>query len=877
MKRWLRKLVAVLRKRPLDDELREELDAHIDMLTEDNLAAGMEPDEARRRARLAVGNPAVAQELHRDARGLPTLESFLQDLRYAYRTLTRDWGFTLVAVSILGLGIGANTVVYGLVDALILQPLPFAEPDRLVWISNGEPGATNPSLLASRVLTFEGWREASTQLADLAAFSPFFTRDSWALTGDGRDPEPLKGVLVTDNFLGLLGVPLELGRSFSTQEVSVDGPAAVIVSHRLWTQRFESDPALVGRAIELNDVPYTVVGVLPRDFDFGSAFAPGYRVDLLLPGILEQMAGWGNTLSVVGRMTPEATVASTRQELEAITTNLKQERPELDGWVVFANTIPLQEQVNGPVRGALWLLWGAVILVLVIVCANLANLMLVRSVSRRRELAVRAALGAGRTRLMRQVLTESLTLTLFGVAVGVGLAWAALRLIVSRQAVVLPMLERVRIDGSVLTVTAATTLLVALVIGAGPALQVARRGGLAALGQSSRGTVGDRAEHWTRSGLVVAEIALACTLLIGAGLLVRSFGQILEVELGFEPGRRASFQVSAGARYADEEVGRFHLDLLDTLRSLSGVEGAAFSDNLPLDGNRSWGLRRSDDPDGEDSISAYVRLVSDGYFETMGIDVLAGRELTRDDTDGDPVVVLNETAARTLWPERDPINESAELYAGPTRVVGVVADVRHNGLDEESGAEMYLPISRFGVRNFSTVVHTDGDPRAMAGQIRGAIRELDPRIPFNDYRPLDHLVDRAVSSRRFFMSMLAGFAGMALVLASLGIYGVISYSVGQRRAEIGVRLALGARPGRVLGEEMRRGMVLVGAGLAIGLIGAVLASRFIGSQLYQVAATDPATYAGMGAILFAVALLAGYLPARRAARTNPVSALRSDT
>lgn len=876
MRRWLRKLVAVVRKRPLDEELREELDAHIEMLTEDNIAAGMEPAAARRSARLTVGNPAVAEELHRDARGLPTLESFLQDLRYAYRTLTREWSFTVVAVAILGIGIGANTVVYSLVDALVLQPLPFTQPDRLVWIANGEPGATNPSLLASRVLTFEGWREASTQLDELAAFSPFFTRDSWALTGDGKDPERVKGVLVTDNFLPLLGVPLDLGRSFTPEEVAVGGPQAVIVSHSLWERRFESDVSLVGRPIEINDAPVTVVGILPADFDFGSAFAPGYDVDLLFPALLERMSFWGNTLSVVGRMGPDATLASTAAELEALTTNLRQERPELEGWVVFARTSALQDHVNGPVRGALWLLWGAVGMVLLIVCANLANLMLVRGVARRRELAVRAALGAGRGRLMRQLLTESFVLSLLGVTLGVGLAVVGLRTIVARQAVVLPLLERVRIDGSVLAVTGTTALLVALVVGLVPALQLARRDGLAALGQSSRGAVGDRAEHWTRASLVVAEIALACTLLVGAGLLVRSFGHLLDVELGFEPSQRASFQVSAGARYTDSaEVVSFHHELGDTLRAVPGVNDVAFTDNLPLDGNRSWGLRRADDPDATSPTSAFVRFVSEGYFEAMGVDLLTGRGFTRDDTDqSEAVIVINDTLARTLWPGSDPIDEAVLLGDTETRVVGVVEDVRHNSLDEESGAEMYLPMARFGLRNFSVVVHTDGDPRALTGQLRSALREVDPRLPFTDFRPLDRLVDRAVSSRRFFMSMLTSFAGMALLLASLGIYGVISYSVGQRRAEIGVRLALGAQPGRVLGEEMRRGLRLTGIGLAIGIVGAVAASRLLQTQLYQVGATDPTTYALMAAVLLAVAMFAGYLPARRAARTNPVQALR---
>lgn len=877
MRRLLRKAIAVFRKRSLDDELRAELESHVEMATEDHIAAGMEPVEARRRARIEVGNLGVAQELHREARGLPRLESFVQDARYGLRTLGRDWPFTLVAVTILALGIGANTVVYSFVDALLLSPLPFAEPERLVWISNGEPGETNPSGLASRVLTYRAWLEGVDQLEEAAAYSPFFTRASWALTGDGREPERLKAVRVTGNFLSVLGVSPQLGRRFAADEVVVNGPRAVIISHGLWERRFEGRGGIIGEPIELNDEPWTVVGVLPADFDFGSVFEPGYHVDLLIPAILDEMDGWGNTLAVVGRLAPGATVQSAARELEAFTERLKEDRPELAGWTVFARTSRLRDHVSAPIRSALWLLWGAVGLVLLIVCANLANLMLVRGVSRRPEMAIRAALGAGRARLFRQLLTESALLAGLGVVLGLSLATLTVRAIVARESFALPLLETTRIDGSVVAVAALTTLLVTLVVGIVPAIQVGRRDGTGTLEKSSRGAVGDRAQHWTRSSLVVAEIALACTLLIGAGLLIRSFGQLIDVELGFEPRNRASFQVSAGARYRDStDVEEFQRQLLQRLRDTPRVEDAAFSDNLPLDGNRSWGLRRADRfEDEEVTGTAYVRLVSDGYFETMGIPVLSGRGFTPDDSSGgEPVIVLNQTAAEWLWPEGNPVGERVIAGGNERRVVGVVGDVRHNAMEEESGSEMYLPIAQAGVRAASLVVHTEGNPLAMAGAIRAAVREVDPRIPFNDLQPLERLVDRAVASRRFVTGMLVGFAGLALVLASLGIYGVISYSVGQRRPEIGVRLALGAQPGRVLRAEIRRALVMTACGLGLGLGGALLASRLLRSLLYEVGTTDAATYATMGAVLLGAGLLAGYLPARRAARINPVTALR---
>jgi predicted permease len=875
---WLRKFLAVARKKPLDDELAAELETHIEMLTDDNIAAGMSPAQARREARIAIGNLSVAHELHRDARGLPTLESVLQDLKYAFRNLRRDYGFTVVAVAILGIGIGANATVFSLVDALLLSPLPFTEPDRLVWIENGDrdnPGSTNPSQLASRVLTMQHWQASSGLIHEFAGYSPFFTRGSWALTGDGQEPERLIGVQVTDNLFPLLGTEPHLGRFFTPDEVVRGGPPAVILSHSLWERRFESAPDVIGRMIELNDSEWTVVGVTAPDFDFGSVFEPGYDVQVFLPAILQHMTFWGNTLSVVGRLAPGATVAAAQAELNAINLRLDEEEPELDGWTYWGFVSPLSYHVSKSVSGALWLLWGAVGMVLLIVCANLSNLMLVRGVSRRREMAVRSALGAGRGRLVRQLVTESLLLAGLGVAVGLGLAIGAMRLIGQSQSVVLPLLDRAGIDFTAFLFTAGLAVGVALLIGALPAIQVTRRDPFADLGTSTRGATGSRAQSLTRSSLVVVEVALACMLLIGAGLLIRSFGQILEVELGFEPTGRASFQVNAGSRYADTvDVVAFQRQLRDRVLDVPGVESVALTDNLPLDGNRSWGLRPAEDTEGELGGSAYVRLVSDGYFATMGIPVVAGRPFSDDDVEGDVVMIINETAAKTLWPGQEAVGRYAVAGGNEARIVGVVADVRHNSMDEASGMEMYFLLPQMSVRSASFVVRTAGDPQSMTGQIRSAVHEVDPLIPFKEFRPIEQLVERAVSARRFFMAMLSGFAGIALLLAALGIYGVISYSVGQRRGEIGIRMALGAEPGNVLLAEVRRGALVAGIGLVVGLACARLATQLMASQLYGVGATDPVTYVGMAFMLLAVAMLAGFIPARRAARTNPTTVLR---
>ena len=814
----------------------------------------------------------------RKARGFPLLEELWRDLRTAARSLRRDFGFAFVAISILAIGLAANAVVVGFVDTILLRPLPFSEPDRLVWIQNGERGETNPSGLASRVLVFEGWRDHSRTVADMAAFSPFFTRATWALTGGGQEPERLQAVRVTDNFLPLLGVPLEIGRTFTSEEVNAGGPGAVILSHDLWQRRFGGDRDIVGETVELNDEPRTVVGVTPADFDFGSVFAPGYDVDLLLPAALEIMADWGNTLSVVGRLAPETTVDGARGEIEAITARLLEERPELEGWSAFGRTESLEDHVRGSLREPLGFLWGAVGVLLLLVAVNLSNLMAVRGLQRRREMAVRTALGAGRARLARQLITESLVLALCGFGLAMVLARTTLHAFVDSRVVVLPLLDRVEMSGTVIGLSALCAVLLALAIGTVPIRQLFGNDPSAGLGASVRGTVGDRRTSAARAALVVAEVALAAVLLVAAGLLLRSFAAVLDVDLGFETERRVTFPLHAGARYADEaEVLQFQQRIVDSLEALPGVLAVGLTDNLPLDGNRTWGLWRSDVPRTEENVlGAFVRLVDPGYFDAMGIE-RRGREFASGDRGGgDPVVVLNRTAAALLFPGEDPIDRLVANFSGDLRVVGVVGDVRHNGLEEESGPEMYLPLSQWSVRSVSVVVRSRTLPGTLAGPIREALRDVDPLVPFQGVRPLGHLVDRALSPRRFVVGLLVGFAGIALLLAALGLFGVLSHSVRQRRAEIGVRLALGARPRRVLGEELRRGLQPAVFGLALGIGAALAGSRIVASQLYAVAPTDPATYGVVAGVLLASAVVASGLPALRAARVHPIVALRGE-
>jgi predicted permease len=799
-----------------------------------------------------------------------------QDLRYSFRGMRRDAGFTTVAMLIAGLGIGASSTIFSVVNALLLRPLPFRDPGRLVWISNDGRGGEEWSTQTGHFLDL---RERNKSFSDLAGWFAFYGVGDSKLTGTG-EPERLTSVPVTQNLFRLLGVQPAIGRSFNAEECEgrFGLPTAALLSHGFWQRRFASDPGVVGSKVTLNGAPVIVVGVLPASFDFASVFAPGASIDVFIPWPLtDETNRRGNTMSVIGRLRPGATARSAQAEFTLLAKQIESQHPERNG--IRPRLAPLEQHVSGRVRPALMVLACAVGVVMLMVCANLSNLQLARMGTRQKEMAVRAALGAGRQRLLRQMLTESVALSCCGAALGLVLAVAGTRALAHLHAFNIPLLRSVRIDGGGLGFTLLAAIVTGVLFGLLPAIQVPAFAVQDALKENSRGSSGSRRHAWIRNGLVVSEIAFACILLVGAGLLIRSFLRVLDVNLGFHPERAAALRIDPGSQYSSRARRNAYFDeMLRRVRSIPGILAAGLTDVLPLGGDRSWGVSGKGQiyPKGQNP-EAFVRVVSDGYFGAAGIPLRAGRGFTqRDAGSSDLVVVVNETLARTLWPGQEAVGQTMTQDGG-RRVVGVVGDVRHQALEEMGGSEMYLPLRQTGDYSaVELVVRTALPPDGLAAAIRAALRPIDPNLPASEFRTLQELVDRAVSPRRFLVLLLAGFAGFALLLASLGIYGVISYSVNQRVQEIGIRMALGASATNLQGRILMQTLGLAGLGLALGMIASRVLASALGSLLFGVTSGDPVTFMGMGALLIAVAAVAGYVPARRASRIDPMVALRAN-
>ncbi|MDB4873893.1 MAG: hypothetical protein JWM41_339 [Gemmatimonadetes bacterium] len=863
-----------------DEELRAFLAERVD----DLVARGMAADDARREALRRLGGSIddAAASLHHSARAREQRMRFRdmigdlrQDLRYALRTLRRDAGFTAFAVVIIALGIGASTTVFSVASALILRPLPFADPERLVWIQNGtDPGLSSQTAQVDPYLSFV---QENRAFSDVAAYFAFYGVGDMKLSV-GSDAVRLSAVPVTQNFFPLLGVRPALGRGFSPEESAWNGPKAALISHALWQRRFSSDPAILGRTVMLNGASTTVIGVLPASFDFGSVFAPGARIDVFTPfPLTPETNRWGNTLSIVARLKPGATLAGATAELKVLGPRITKEHPNINKFTPSASS--LRDHVTGRARSGLIVLVCAVGVVMLIVCANLSNLLLARATTRQKEMAIRAALGAGRRRLVRQMLTESVVLSSCGAVLGLILATIGTRAIARMDAVSLPLLGNVGVDATALAFTALLAIVAGLAFGMAPALQTSEARVHEALKASGRSATDGRRGQWMRRSLVVSEIALACVLVVGSGLLIRSFLKVLDVDLGFRPERVAAVRVDPDQntfKSAPEFVAYVD-EVLRLARRIPGVTSATVADGLPLGSNRSWGVT----PGGQEYVkgksqAGFIRVATDGFVDAMGMTVVAGRDLSRQDVESsEKVVVINQTAAKAFWPGQSALGKLLKVGRDDRRVVGIVGDVRHLTLEEGAGNEVYLPLRQvFDFSSLTLIVRTTLDPASLARTLRTALAPVVPNLATNEVQTLQGAVDKAVSSRRFFTALLGSFSVFALCLALLGIYGVISYTVTHRTQEIGVRIALGASARQVQGRIIRETVELAIGGIAIGTVGAWLVGRTLSGFLFGVTAADPATYVGMVVVLSVVAVVSGYLPARRASRIDPIVALR---
>jgi predicted permease len=870
------RLRAMFFESQMDDDFGQELQAHIDLLAAENEKAGMTPEDAHRAALLRVGGRESLREQNRDARGLPFLEVLGQDVRYAARTLRRDYGFAIFAILIVGLGVGASCTIFSVVNTLLIHSLPFRDPERLVWIANHDDATGDMSAKTTQVDHFLDMRAKNQSFTDMAAYMAFYGVGDAKLIGEG-EPERLTSVPVSQNFFALLGVEPKIGRQFSTEECKWNAPKAVMLTDGIWRRKFGADPDIVGRTLPLDGGPATVVGVLPASFDFSTVFTPGSRVDIFEPFPLSPETNrWGNTLSIVGRLKPEVTVKSAQAEATVLGQLDKQAHKERNDFE--PKLASLTEHVSGKLRPALLVLATAVGVVMLIVCANLSNLLLARGATRQKEIAIRSALGAGKLRLIRQMLTESLMLSCCGAMIGLVVAFVGTRVLTHLTAVSIPLLGEVHIDASVLGFTLAVAVATGLIFGLVPALQVRDVKLYDTLKDSTRGSSRGRGQGLIRNALVVSEIGLACVLLVGAGLLIRSLLRVLDVDMGFHPERAAAIRVDPNSSYkTQDQKNAYFSEALRRVMDVPGIESAGLSDALPLGHNRSWGVAAKGIQYTPETFPVgFPRIISEGYFHAMEIPLKDGRDFSaRDDKGTLPVIILNQTCARNLWPGQNPIGKIVAEDVDRT-VVGVVGDVHHMALEEGSGNEFYIPIRQTNdYGSVDLVVRTSMTTMDLASRLREALRPIEPDLPTQNLRTMQTVVDRAVSPRRFVVILLGGFAMFALVLASLGIYAVISYSVSQRTQEIGIRMALGASA-----ETLQKGILLqtlglAGIGMAAGIAASWILARALSSMLFGVTPSDPLTFAGMVIVLTAVAGLAGYLPARRASRIEPSSALRT--
>ncbi len=876
--RWLRS------KKQFEQQMTEELRFHLEQQMAANIAAGMSPGEARRQATLKLGAVEGVKESCREERSGSWLESFWADVRYAARMLRKSPGFTIVAVLTLALGIGANTAIFSVVNTVLLQPMPYRQADRLVTIW-GENKARGYDLDLVSYPDYLDWKSRNRSFESMGAS----TDEMYTMTGAG-EPAAVIGYAFSPDFFDVLGVPAYLGRTFAPAEDQSGKDRVVVLNYHLWRTQFGGDRSIVGREVTLDGKAYTVIGVMPPSFQYPQSVELWTPLTISPEFAKDRGARW---LRVLARLKPGVSMEQARAEMKTIVASLRVEYPNTNnGYDV--NFLSLRQLTSGDVRPALLVLLCAVGLVLLIACANVANLLLSRAVARKREIAVRLALGASRFRMIRQFLTESVLLGLVGGALGLLIAyWGVGALVAMFPTTIsnlsIPRVEAIPIDRWVLGFALLASVLTGIVFGLAPALQACRTSPSDSLKESGRsGTAGSHGRR-LRNALVVSEVALSLVLLTAAGLMSKSFLRLVQADLGFRPDHLLTLRVLLPTSKYEKDTQQlaFSNDVLSRIQSLPGVKSAGTVTFLPLSG--WWGTRdvsvagRPADPAVKIPRPVWSS-VSPDYFRAASVPLLKGRTFTdRDNASNRNVAILSATLARELWPNEDPIGKdvSIEGFKDTWQVVGVVGDiyqlgigVRQAGVTSEVTSEVYVPLAQEPSPLLCFAIRTAGDPLGIAKAAQQAVWAVDKDQAISFVESMDQLASETTVLQRANMILLAVFSGLALLLASIGIYGVISYSASQRTHEIGIRIALGARSSDVLRLVIGEGLLLAVVGVAIGIAGAFGLTRFLASMLYGVSSVDPATFVAVPIVLVAVALAACYIPARRAMRVDPMVALR---
>ena len=888
------RLRALFSRHKLDTDLNAEFAAHIDLAVDEYVERGMSLAEARRRALVQFGGMQQARERQRETRSLMHIDILRQDLKYTLRTLGRDPGFTTIAVLILALAIGANIAVFSVVNTLMLRPLPFPNAHELAWIAP-PPTKCGLSCATYSVDAYDEFRVGSRSYQDVTGYFAFSSSDNLSLKL-GSAPITATSIDVIANLFQVLGVQPAMGRGFTADDARNGAAPVILLSDAWWRRQFNADPNIVGKAFDMNGHQTTVIGVLPASFDFGAVFAPGTKVDAITPlNLYGPPRDWGNIVTMIGRLKPGVSLAQAADEAARVAPTMcwNNKQPDTCGNYKDAVVpVPLKDYISGKLRRALVVLWAAVGAILLIACVNLSNLLLARAAARSKEFAMRGALGAGRGRIVRQLLTESFVLSGAGAIFGLLLAVSLIEWFAHQGAIALPLLSTLRIDGAALGWTVLIAVFAAVLFGLVPGLRMASGNLHETIKDTSAGSGQSRKHERIRSVLVVSEVALACMLLVGAGLLLRSFMHVLDVDLGFQPERAAAIKVEYDDSVPGDKTGELTTQkraaifqqTLSRISAIPGIETAGFVDYLPLSQNRSWGLpfpKGVKPPDKVDSPLVYV--VTQGYFHAMGTR-LRGRDFTwSDGPHSANVVVINESFARFLasythWPNNDAIGQllSGGGPGNDMRVIGVVDDVHEENVDGDAGWQIYYPATQASPSSAQLVVRTTLPPAVLGATVIRTLRDLNPKQPLAEFRPIQSLVDHANSPRRFFMMLVGAFAGLGLLLAALGIYGVISYSVTRQTPEIGIRMALGASAGLVQRQILTGTVRLAGIGIVIGAMASLATAKLIASLLFDTSPWDGVTYIAMAVGLLAVAVLSGYLPARRASRISPMVALRAN-